>query len=710
MASAADNLLLDHLRDIMGLTPDREQGAVGGVPWRLPEAEGDGWNRVEPQAKALGIHVERWTLTLDEAIAICGPSIPVFRPSGAGWIVLEGFSWGAPRTTTISPGGIARRRIAVRNLPAALGIAATDAVDWLVAEPLHPLAAATASGHGGEGHHLPPMKRLFGLLRPERQDLLLVLAFAFGVGLLGLATPVAVQALVNTVAMGGVFQPVVVLAILLFIFLAFSGALHVMQTYLVELVQRRIFVRVAADLAYRLPLVRCEIYDRNHGAELVNRFFDVLTVQKAGATLLLEGVATVLQAVIGLIVLAFYHPILLAFDVLLLVSIVFVVFVLGRNAVPTAIAESRAKYAVVAWLEEIARNMLTFKMNHGPDLARTRADALAHAYLAARGSHFRVLIRQVIGAVSLHAIAGTSLLAIGGLLVVDQQLSVGQLVAAELIVSAVLTSFAKFGKQLESFYDLMAGVDKLGHLIDLPLERGGGEDCPDHGTAGASVALQEVSFTYEHGAAVLAGLSLQIAPGERVAILAPHGTGKSTLADLLCGLRQPTAGRIELNGLDLRDLRLEALRARIAVVGRVEVIEDSILENVRVGRTEISLERVVEVLRILGLDAEFASLPEGLHTTTGPNGAPLSSGQARQLMLARAVAGHPMLLIIDGLLDELDEASRARAAELLFAGGQAGTVVVLTRSEPIARLCTRTIVLTPMSAQDGGRTPPAGPS
>jgi ABC-type bacteriocin/lantibiotic exporter with double-glycine peptidase domain len=187
-----------------------------------------------------------------------------------------------------------------------------------------------------------------------------------------------------------------------------------------------------------------------------------------------------------------------------------------------------------------------------------------------------------------------------------------------------------------------------------------------------------------------------------VAIVGPHGAGKSTLADLLCGLRQPTSGRIEFNGLDLRDIRLDALRERIAVVGRVEIVEDTIIENVRVGRADMSLDRVVEVLRALGLDAEFADLPDGLNTSIGPNGAPFSSGQARSLMLARAVAARPMVLIIDGLLDDFDAASRARAAQVVFSQGSSGTVLVLTRSDDVARLCQRTVYLATVRAGSGG--------
>jgi len=671
-------------------------------PETVPRGDGSdddtavsGAMRLRRMASGYGLRVEAWEGTLAEALEVCGAQTPVLRELGDEWWVLCGFRSGAVCVAIVGREGLEERTVRQSRLATMLRLAPDLPNHWLVAEPLQCLGDAAQPG--GD-HHLPPFSRLLALLRPEKQDLSLVMAFAFGVGLLGLATPVAVQALVNTVAMGAVLQPVVVLALLLFIFLAFSGAIHVLQTYLVEIVQRRIFVRVAADLAYRLPRVRAEVYDRSYGAELVNRFFDVLTVQKAGATLLLEGVATVLQVAISLVVLAFYHPFLLAFDVLLLIAIVFVIVVLGRNAVPTAIAESKAKYAVVAWLEQVARNLLTFKLNQGPELARFHTDRLAHDYLSARVSHFRILIRQVIGAVSLHALAGTSLLAIGGILVIERQLTLGQLVAAELIVSAVLTSFAKFGKQLESFYDLMAGVDKLGHLLDLPLEREFGEPYPSGHSKGAALVVHQLGFTYEDGSPVLDQLNECAAPGERIAVLGPPGSGKSTLADLLCGIREPTQGRIEINGFDLRDLRLEALHARIAVVGRSEIIEDSVIENVRVGRSDMDLETIRASLRAVGLADELAALAQGLSTRLGPNGAPLSSGQSRRLMLARAMAGKPTLLVIDGLLDDLDERSRQAAGYALSQPDAGWTLIVLTQRQEVADACDRVIVL-------GGRNP-----
>ena len=320
--------------------------------------------------------------------------------------------------------------------------------------------------------------------------------FALLVGVLALAMPVAVEALVNTVAFGRYLQPVVVLAILLFTFLAFAAAMRALITFIVEILQRRLFVRVVEDLAYRLPRVQQQSFDHVHGPELVNRFFDVVTVQKTIAALLLDGIAIVLQTVIGMAVLAFYHPFLIGFDVVLLLLIAFIIFVLGRGAVRTAVQESKAKYAVGAWLEELARHHTAFKLHAGTQFALDRADQLAVNWLEYRRDHFRIVMRQILFALGLQALAATALLGLGGWLVILGELTLGQLVAAELIVMMIVGSFAKLGKYIESFYDLLASVDKLGYLFDLPTES---HDKLFHLRDGAPAAVNVQDVTYKFG-------------------------------------------------------------------------------------------------------------------------------------------------------------------------------------------------------------------
>ncbi|WP_054775020.1 hypothetical protein [Methylogaea oryzae] len=245
---------------------------------------------------------------------------------------------------------------------------------------------------------LHPLARLRELAALEREDIGAVIAYSVGIGVMSLATPVAVQALVNTIAFGALLQPLVVLTLVLLVCLSLNNLLLGVQFYVVEMLQRRLFVRYLGEAGARLQGVCAAARDRRDVPELVNRFFDVLTVQKAGAVLLLEAVAYLLQSFIGMILLAFYHPMLLAFDLFLLGALAFILLVLGRGGVETAIAQSKAKYAAVAWLEELARNPLLGKFADGESYLAVRTDQAARGYLDACANHFRVVMRQNVGA------------------------------------------------------------------------------------------------------------------------------------------------------------------------------------------------------------------------------------------------------------------------------------------------------------------------
>ena len=676
--------LLDFLLGLLEIEPAKSLE-------RLIQLDPDDLDNLSDIGADIGLRMDRVALTPSAAAEASAAQTPMVAclSDGRGWLVLYGFSASRVHVALVQGEVIEENRIkptAVRQL---LGLPEGRLADWLLVYAKAPLANAVSQDHHA---HLTPLRRLMELMRADHTDLWVVLGLALGSGLLALASPVAVQALVNTVAMSGMGQPLLVLSTILFFFLTFAGAVHVLQSYLVEIVQRRIFVRLATDLAYRLPRVHSDAYRHHHGPELVNRFFDVLTVQKAGSSLLLDGLSTAVQTLVGLIMLAFYHPSLLAFDVVLVMLIFFIIFVLGRGGVATAIQESLSKYALVAWLEIVASNMQTFKFNGGPELSAKRADALALDYLAAKRKHYQVLLRQIIGSVSLYAIASTALLAIGGYLVIDGHLTLGQLVAAELIVSSALISLVKFGKHLEGYYDLMAGADKIGHLLDLPLEREQGVAPIIIGPV--SLAVRNLHFSFGAKQPVFSNLSFLVQPGESVAVFGGYGSGKSTLAALLCGLRQPGKGYIDINDVDLGNLRLEALRKRISVVGRAEFFQDSLFENVRLGRPELRQDEVEQALSAVGLLDDIASLAEdGLDTDISPSGAPLSAAQGRLLLLARAIAGRPALLILDGVLDEMDDAARHRLTQVLFASDVPWTLLVLTGSTDVAALCGRTVEL-----------------
>jgi len=551
----------------------------------------------------------------------------------------------------------------------------------------HGSAATHEVGHG----HAPPrpFTRLRHLLKPERRDIVAVVVFAVAVAVLSLATPIAVESLVNTVAFGILLWPVVIIAGILMTCLGLAAAIRAVQVYVVECVQRRLFVRVVADYAHRLPRVRLEAFDQRYGPELANRFFDVLNLQKSLAFLLLDGVALVVTAVVGMIVLAFYHPFLLGFDIVLLLLIAFT-FVLGWGGVRTSLHESHAKYDVAAWLQELLRCLRAFKFAGGRQLALEKADHLAGQYVTARREHFRVVWRQTVFALGLQVVVSTALLGLGGYLVINRQLTLGQLVAAELIVALIVASVAKLGKYAETYYDLMSGAEKLGLLTDLPLEREGGEALTDGGS-GIAVRVNGVDRVAHRTLPTPA--DWHVAAGERVAVVGPPGSGKTTLFEMLCGLREPGHGIVEMDGIDLRGLSLERMREQVVLVEGSGIFTGTIAENVRVGRTHLSPGDVREVLRVVGLLGAVQNLPRELDTPLTPDGGPLSASQALRLGIARALVGRPRLLILDGVLDALDPRDCPDLLPRLFDRSAPWTLLVASTNPAVVGMCDRIIGL-----------------
>ena len=504
------------------------------------------------------------------------------------------------------------------------------------------------------------------LLDLERQDIWVIVIYGVALGLLSLAVPIAVQSLVNTVAFGSLIQPLVVLAVLLALALIGAAILRALQVRIAEMLQRRLFVRIVHEIGNRLPRVSSKALEAANGPELLNRFFDVFTTQKSVASLLLGGVDALLIALVGMVVLAFYHPALLAFDIVLIIGAVVVLIPLGRNGTRTSVAESKAKYAVAGWLEEMARHPLSFKIAGGERFAQERVEALGRDYLDKRNSHFRIVFRQFIGALSIEVVASVALLVLGGLLVIERQLSIGQLVAAELIVTAVVASIAKLGGKVEIFYDLVAAVDKLGEILDLPTERSDGEDPPHNPERRGDLALRDVEvFPADEGEQPVV-VSMTLRAGERFAL---HGAPEritSGIADAIFGLIVPVTGVIEIDGHDARDLSLRELRSRVAVVRGTDVLPCSIAENLHATNAELSAAEAWAVLHRVGLEGDVKTLPDGLRTHVAFGGAPLSRAQSIALTIARALAGRPSVLVLDRTLDQLDPVERSRVVEGLF--------------------------------------------
>ena len=559
---------------------------------------------------------------------------------------------------------------------------------WLFIQPM--LAAESASRfhyRGGTAEQpIPPLRRFFGLLKPEAQDLRTILIFSIVIGLLSLTTPLAVEAIVNTIAFGRYMQPLIMLSLIVLVFLGFRAGLNVLMTVVTEVIQRKLFVRTVEDLAYRLTRVPLSTWQKYHGPELVNRFFDIVSVQKITSKLLLETLMLALQTVIGLSVLAFYHPFLLGYDIGLLAMMTIVLYMIGRGAIRTAQDESQLKYETAAWLQEIVRHPSTFKYNGGLGYAIRKADLLTAEYINHRQKHFRILIRQISFAMIMQVLAATILLALGGYLVIDGQMTLGQLVAAELIVTVILGSFAKLGKDLESFYDLMASVDKLGKLFDLPVERV--DKLQLARIPGAyELSLVDLKLDLKSESAV----SIDFRSGDAYAIYGRSELHRSKLIDAMAGNMKPESGHVLLNDFRVDAISAESLQEKISLIREIELFEAPVDENLRMGRENVGSTALNDVVGRLGLRKTVAALPDGFSTTIKICGYPLSQGQAIRLVLARALIAKPGILFIDGLLDRLSDDDTEDVLSRLKSFHNDTTIIISTGRKAIAKWASRAV-------------------
>lgn len=552
--------------------------------------------------------------------------------------------------------------------------------DQLSATPLHPPGTSTQASKANPKSASRPINRFFALLRMDARDIWTVALFAFVAGILGLATPLTVESLVNVVSWGIYVQPLFLLAMILLVSLGLSATLNILQTIIVEIIQRRQLVRITSDLAFRFPRADRNDLAGKYARELTNRVFDIMTIQKASAILLLDGVSIVLTTVLGLLLLAFYHPFLLGFDIVLLISMVSLTWVLGRGGIRTAIVESKTKYRIAHWLQDVLDSPSAFQVNGGEMLAIDRANRFATDYIVARKQQFRVVLRQVVFAVGLHAVASTALLGLGGWLVIQGQLTLGQLVAAELVVTVVVGAFAKAGKSIEKFYDLMAGIDKVGVLLDIPAQP---QEIFQLDREKAST-LQWNDLTIQWGTERVSLPAQSIPEGSSCALML--GGRSSLVMRAFAGLVLPKGGSITVAGKDVRRLAANHGGTAIGHAAEPEIFCGTLYENITLGRSSIDQAYVNDVLRKLNLTKTVNKLENGLSSKLQTGGYPLSREDATKLMIARAIVAKPGLVLIDGSLDVLSEEDRGQVLDLLMSEPN-WTVVIATGMNSTAERC-----------------------
>ena len=457
--------------------------------------------------------------------------------------------------------------------------------------------------------------------------------------------------------------------------LIFSGVLKALQTFIIEKFQQHFFARTASTIATKLLLADPVDLEKNNGVELTNRYFDVMTVKKSATILITDGIAMILQLLVGMILLAFYHPYFLIFDLLLVILILAVWKLFGNRAILTAIDESKQKYKVAGWLEELARANLLFKSDFSFDTAISKSDQVINSFLSERNKHFKLLFMQTILLLLTYAVMSALILGLGGFLVIKQQLSLGQLVAAELVVTVIMSNFLKFSKYLEAFYDLIAATDKIYKFNDLKsINLHGEEDIPTHN----QMNLEFKNVFLNNDDTHTFCLNYKFEKGKKYKIRASSLSSRSVFTGMLYKACRPDTGEIYLGEIPYEKLGILNIREKIAILESPTIFEGSIEENLKLYKPDISIAKINEVLEIVHLDIN-KYFKNGIKTQLKPSGYPMWSSQIIRLELARAILSEPEVIVVTELFDQIE--LKRRQSILKYLSDKKITVILFTNRE-----------------------------
>jgi ABC-type bacteriocin/lantibiotic exporter with double-glycine peptidase domain len=541
---------------------------------------------------------------------------------------------------------------------------------------------------------MTPLKRFYNLLKLDKRDVSQIFFYAIFAGLISLSLPLGIQAITNLIQSGRVSASWIALIILVVFGVVLVGILSLMQLRITENLQQKIFVRSSFDFGARLPKLKPNQLHNSYPPELANRFFDTLTIQKGTSKLLIDFSAAILQIVFGLILLSLYHPYFIIFGVMLFIFLYFIFKFSYNSGLETSLKESKFKYKVANWLQEMARNNYSFKNDLNYNYGLQKNNNLVTDYLNYREKHFEVIKRQFTQLIVFKVLITASLLLIGGFLVLSQEMNIGQFVAAEIIILLVINSSEKIIFGLETFYDVLTSVEKIGQVTDLDLEE---ESDFNSDTCYNNISIETENLTFkfpESETEILSSISLKIDQGEKIVIDGENGSGKTTLIRILSGLLQKTSGAFYINDDTFKKIDLKQYRSQIgSIISSETPFEGTLLENITFNDKNISTENLKWALDSVQLSPFIKSLPKGLDTRIFPEGKQLSSSNAQKLLLARSIVHKPKILFYEDPTDKMDEKVANEIIDFITSEKNNWTIIVSSKNPYWRTKCNRRIIM-----------------
>jgi ABC-type bacteriocin/lantibiotic exporter with double-glycine peptidase domain len=536
------------------------------------------------------------------------------------------------------------------------------------------------------------VSRLFELIRFDKKEIGNIYVLAILGGIIQLSLPLGVQSIISFVQAGEISTSLVILILLVVVGVLVAGYIIIIQKKIIEKIQQKIFIRYAYEFTEQLPKLDLKSIQSYYLPELINRFFETTSLQKSISKIFLDIPTATLQIFFGLILLSFYHPFFIFLSLVLILLVIAIISLTFKKAIETSLDESDYKYKLAAWIQELARVLKSFKYSRNTNYHLKKSDELTTGYLQSRTMHFNVLLIQYWSLIIFKVLITFTMLSVGAYLLVNQQLTVGQFIASEIIIITTLSSIEKLIATLENVYDAFTSIEKLLKITERPKEKQGEILFTSNAQSHVLYKINNMNFSFQENTNILNNINLEIQANEKVCIMGNDGAGKSVFLKILSGIYTATKGTVFVNNIPIQNYSLDSIRDKIGLLtNKQDVFEGTVLDNITLGN-DISFDTIYATASQIGLVNFLQELPDGLDTKVQPFGNQLSTSAVEKIILLRLLVHEYEIMLMDEPWIRSESNIRTSVIQYLLQQKNQ-TIIVVSNDEAYASKADKIIYL-----------------
>ncbi|ACK64619.1 cyclic nucleotide-regulated ABC bacteriocin/lantibiotic exporter [Rippkaea orientalis PCC 8801] len=513
-----------------------------------------------------------------------------------------------------------------------------------------------------------------------RRVLTEVLIASFFVQLFGLANPLMIQVIIDKVIVQNSSDTLQVLGVFLLIIAIFEALLTTLRTYLFVDTTNRIDMSLGSEIIDHLLRLPLQYFEKRPVGEISTRVNELENIRQFLTGTALTVVLDAIFSVVYVVVMVIYSPLLT------LVALGIIPFFIAMTLIfsPTIRRQLRAKAErnaeTQSYLVEVMSGIQTVKAQNIELRSRWQWQDKYARYVSAG---FDTVITSTLASSTsnfLNKLSGLLVLWVGAYLVLDQKLSLGQLIAFRIIASYVTSPILRLTQLWQNFQETALSLERLADIVDTPQEAEEDRQNIPMPLIQGAVKYENVCFRFkQHGPLQLYNVNIDFPPGTFIAIVGQSGAGKSTLTKLISRLYEPESGRILIDGYDISKVELYSLRRQVGVVPQDTLLFDgTVQENIALTNPDASTEEIIEAATVAAAHDFIMSLPSGYNTRVGERGAALSGGQRQRIAIARSVLQNPRILVLDEATSALDYATEQQVCTNLLEAMSDRTVLFIT--------------------------------